>query len=108
MNTCLDTYVKIKVISGKGKRIGVSMTGVRVRMSNPEYNQSFIYPMSSLDLVEATVLVSVLWKRKRRKAIAIGWFAMGKNNSGEDPNKHWNAMRSNPDTDCDYWHLLLT
>ena len=57
-----DTYVKIKVISSKGKRIGRSKTTTRRNNSDPEYNETFVYTMSVADLKDATMMFTLYGK----------------------------------------------
>ena len=42
--SCLDPYVKIKVLDSKGKRIGKKKkTTVKMGNLNPYYNESFVF-----------------------------------------------------------------
>uniref|UniRef100_A0A7M5X1N8 C2 domain-containing protein n=1 Tax=Clytia hemisphaerica TaxID=252671 RepID=A0A7M5X1N8_9CNID len=102
-----DTFVKIKCVSGKGKRIGKSKTTVRRLQSSPEYNETFIYPLSDDDLEDATMMFQVYSVGKRRKKRELlGWFAYGLNNSGPTEAAHWQEMCQNKDCDVCHWQEL--
>ena len=102
-----DTFIKIKCVSGKGKKIGKSKTSIRRQASDPEYNETFIYPMSVDDLSDATMMFQVFAAGKRKKKrILIGWFAFGANTSGSHETAHWKEMIENPDCDVCHWQCL--
>lgn len=69
---CLDPFIRIKAISGKGKKIGKSITALHFLESHPEFNETFVYPMSPVDLKQATIMFSVYSKGKRNKETLIG------------------------------------
>ena len=102
-----DTFVKIKCVSGKGKKIGKSKTTVRRLSAHPEYHETFIYPISEDDLEEATMMFQVYAVGKRRKKRnLLGWFAFGLNNSGTCESAHWQEMCENRDCDVCHWQEL--
>ncbi|XP_057315116.1 synaptotagmin-14-like [Hydractinia symbiolongicarpus] len=105
-----DTFVKIKVVSGKGKKIGKSKTSLRNQSSDPEFNETFVYPMSPEDLKQATMMFTVfaVGRRRRKKRTIIGWFAFGLNTSGTCEANHWKEMIQNPDCDVCHWQALQT
>ncbi|XP_057315117.1 synaptotagmin-14-like [Hydractinia symbiolongicarpus] len=105
-----DTFVKIKVVSGEGKKIGKSKTSLRNQSSDPEFNETFVYPMSPEDLKQATMMFTVfaVGRRRRKKRTIIGWFAFGLNTSGTCETNHWKEMIQNPDCDVCHWQALQT
>lgn len=81
---------------------------MRRNSSDPDYNETFVYPMSQEDLKDATILFtvySVAGKRSKKKTI-IGWFAFGRNTSGAGETNHWKEMVQHPDTDVCHWRQL--
>ena len=101
-------FVKVKCVAGNGKRIGKSKTTVHLLTSDPEFNETFVYPMSTIDLKEATMMFTVFNVGKKKKGDIVGWFAFGKNCSGTNESQHWNEMVQNPDSDACRWQLLQT
>lgn len=76
-------------------------------MADPEYNESFVYEISEKDLQSTTLMFSVIAISKtRKKKEMIGWFALGKNHSGEDEIRHWNDMIQQKEQKISQWHIL--
>lgn len=75
--------------------------------ANPEYHETFIYPLSDDDLEDATMMFQVYAVGKRRKKRdLLGWFAFGLNNSGPCESAHWQEMCENKDCDVCHWQEL--
>ncbi|XP_065662215.1 synaptotagmin-14 [Hydra vulgaris] len=102
-----SVFIKVKCVAGDGKQIGKSKTIIHPPASDPEFNETFVYPMSTIDLKEATMMFTVLDARKKKRGEIIGWFAFGKNTSGTNESLHWNEMVKNPDSDACRWQMLL-
>lgn len=104
----LDTYVKVVLISPIGKPVAKSKTTIRRSMTDPEYNESFVFQMSERDLTEVTLQFSVVAiSRTRKKKEMLGWFALGKNNSGQEESVHWNDMIQAKEKSVSRWHILV-
>eukprot|EP00794_Sanderia_malayensis_P019857 gene19853-21799_t len=107
MQRAPDTYVKVQVFSTRGKDVAKSKTTLRRGMTDPEYNESFVFQMSEADLSEVTVLFSVISVTKaRKKKDIVGWFSMGSNCSSDDAKVHWGKVRRNKESKHSHWHLL--
>lgn len=102
-----DTYVKVQVLSPRGKDVAKSKTTLRKGMNDPEYNESFVFQMAEPDLSEITIMFSVISLSKtRKKKDVMGWFALGKNPSGEIEKKHWKEVVENKESSRCHWHTL--
>lgn len=97
----------MQVLSPHGKDVAKSKTTLRRGMYDPEYNESFVFQMAEPDLSAITILMSVVaLSKKRRKKDVMGWFALGRNSSGERARKHWEEMIKNKETSVSHWHIL--
>ena len=104
----LDTYVKVVLISPIGKPVAKSKTTIRRSMTDPEYNESFVFQMSERDLAEVTLQFSVVAiSRARKKKEIVGWFHLGKNNSGQEETLHWNDLLQAKEKSVSRWHVLF-
>lgn len=104
----LDTYVKVVLISPIGKPVAKSKTTIRRSMTDPEYNESFVFQMSQRDLAEVTLQFSVVAiSRTRKKKEIVGWFHLGKNNSGQEETLHWNELMQAEEKSVSRWHVLF-
>ena len=102
-----DTYVKIQLLSPRGRVVAKSKTTVRRMMTDPEYNESFVFQMSELDLREVTVRITVLSITKAGlKKDEIGWFAFGKNATTDQERNHWQEMIDNKELTVRHWHTF--
>ena len=78
-------------------------------MADPEYNESFVFQMSESDLSDVTVLFSVTSVTKtRKKRDVIGWFAVGKDASGDEEKKHWNEVVKKKEAKHTHWFALYS
>lgn len=103
----LDTYVKIEVLSSRGKKVAKSKTTIRRNMTDPEFNESFIFQTSEVDLREVTILFTVISISKtRKKKEVIGWFTMGKEATGLEEIEHWEEMMEKKEEKSTHYHLL--
>lgn len=76
-------------------------------MADPEYNESFVYEISENDLPEMTLMFSVIAISKaRKKKEMLGWFALGKNYSGQEEIRQWNDMIQQKEQKISQWHTL--
>ncbi|XP_065661193.1 synaptotagmin-16 isoform X4 [Hydra vulgaris] len=87
-----DSYVKIEVLSARGKKVARSKTTTRRNMIDPEFNESFIFQMSESDLREVTIVFSLIYVSKTRKKSTVGWCVLGKEASGISEIEHWEEM----------------
>ncbi len=95
------------MLSANGKDVAKSKTTLRRGMTDPEYNESFVFQMSESDLSEINVLFSVISVTKaRKKKDVVGWFAMGKNASGPAAKTHWSDVMKKKETKLTRWHEL--
>ena len=102
-----DSYVKIEVLSSRGKRVAKSKTTIRRSMTNPEFNESFVFQMSESDLHEVTLVFSVISISKtRKKKEILGWFTMGKEANGLDEIDHWEEMVATKEQKSTHFHVL--
>ena len=103
----VDSYVKIEVLSSRGKRVAKSKTTTRRNMFDPEFNESFVFQMSEADLREVTLVFSVIGVSKtRKKKDLFGMFQMGKDATGMDEIDHWEEVISNKEQKSTYYHAL--
>ncbi|XP_028398731.1 synaptotagmin-16-like isoform X3 [Dendronephthya gigantea] len=108
MQRAPDTYVKVVLISPIGKPVAKSKTTIRRSMTDPEYNESFVFQMSERDLAEVTLQFSVVAiSRTRKKKEIVGWFHLGKNNSGQEETLHWNELLQAEEKSVSRWHVLF-
>lgn len=102
-----DTYVKVTLLSSSGKQVAKSKTTIRKSMTDPEYNESFMYEISEKDLQLVTLTIAVIAISKtRKKKEMIGWFSLGKNFSGQEEIRHWNDMIQEKEQNINRWHTL--
>jgi len=102
-----DSYIKIEVLSARGKRVAKSKTTIRRSMTNPEFNESFVFQMSESDLHEVTLVFSVISISKtRKKKEILGWFTMGKEANGLDEIDHWEEMIAMKEQKSTHFHVL--
>ncbi|XP_066923130.1 synaptotagmin-16-like isoform X4 [Clytia hemisphaerica] len=103
-----DSYVKIEVLSARGKRVAKSKTTIRRSMTDPEFNESFVFQMSESDLQEVTLVFSVICISKtRKKKDVLGWFTMGKEANSLDEIDHWEEMIAHKEQKSTHYHVLL-
>ncbi|XP_046848440.1 synaptotagmin-16-like isoform X1 [Xenia sp. Carnegie-2017] len=108
MQRAPDTYVKIVLISPIGRPVAKSKTTIRRSMTDPEYNESFVFQMSERDLAEVTLQFTVVAiSRTRKKKEIVGWFHLGKNNSGQEETLHWNELLQASEKSVSRWHVLF-
>ena len=102
-----DSYVKIEVLSARHKRVAKSKTTIRRSMTDPEFNESFVFQMSEPDLREVTLVFSVICISKaRKKKDTVGWFSMGKEATGLDEIDHWEEMIAQKEEKSTHFHPL--
>lgn len=76
-------------------------------MTDPEFNESFIFQTSEVDLREVTILFTVISISKtRKKKEVIGWFTMGKEATGLEEIEHWEEMMEKKEEKSTHYHLL--
>lgn len=76
-------------------------------MTDPEFNESFVFQTSEVDLREVTVLFTVISISKtRKKKEVIGWFTMGKEATGLEEIEHWEEMMEKKEEKSTHYHLL--
>ena len=76
-------------------------------MTDPEFNESFVFQTSEVDLREVTILFTVISISKtRKKKEVIGWFTMGKEATGLEEIEHWEEMMEKKEEKSTHYHLL--
>ena len=76
-------------------------------MTDPEFNESFVFQTSEVDLREVTILFTVISISKtRKKKEVIGWFTMGKEATGLEEIDHWEEMMEKKEEKSTHYHLL--
>ena len=76
-------------------------------MTDPEFNESFVFQMSEQDLNEVTlVFTAISLSKARKKNDIIGSFCMGSDASGIDEIEHWKEMMEKKETKSTYFHSL--
>ena len=76
-------------------------------MTDPEFNESFVFQTSEVDLREVTTLFTVISISKtRKKKEVIGWFTMGKEATGLEEIEHWEEMMEKKEEKSTHYHLL--
>lgn len=76
-------------------------------MTDPEFNESFVFQTSEVDLREVTILFTVISISKtRKKKEVIGWFTMGKEATGLEEIEHWEEMMEKKEEKSSHYHLL--
>lgn len=76
-------------------------------MIDPEFNESFVFQTSEVDLREVTILFTVISISKtRKKKEVIGWFTMGKEATGLEEIEHWEEMMEKKEEKSTHYHLL--
>ena len=61
-------------------------------MCDPEYNENFVFQIIEFELPSVSLMFSVVNIKKMRRKEIIGWFSMGRDNTGEDEEAHWKEM----------------
>ena len=76
-------------------------------MTDPEFNESFVFQMSETDLYEVTIVFSAICISKtRKKKELLGWFQMGKEATGLEEIDHWEEMMGNKEKKSTHFHPL--
>lgn len=102
-----DTFVRLSVLSERGKEMDKSKTSVRKKQPAPIYRENFLFPIPSFQLAEVTLVFSVYSKKGFRKKELLGWCAAGKFSSGQEGRLHWKEMIEGKGEVVSRWHVLL-
>ena len=102
-----DTYVRLSLLSERGKEMDKSKTSIRKKQPAPIYRESFLFPVPSFQLGEVTLVFSVYSKKGFRKKELLGWCAAGKSSSGQEGRLHWKEMIEGKGEVVSRWHVLL-
>ncbi|PAA76452.1 hypothetical protein BOX15_Mlig000908g3 [Macrostomum lignano] len=74
---------------------------------NPEWYETFEYPVSRAHLDDVSVMVKVYCKHTLSRTVTIGWCSVGRNNCSEEALDHWGDMRDSKGEQICNWHVLL-
>ncbi|XP_074603183.1 synaptotagmin 14 isoform X2 [Brevipalpus obovatus] len=106
-NRASDTYVKLSLVSFSGQDMARAKTSTRRGQPNPHFKESFVFPVTLFQLPDVTLLISVYNKRSIKRRELIGWFSLGRSNTGEEERAHWTDMKENRGELISRWHVLL-
>ena len=101
-----DTYVKVAMFNSIGQQLSKSKTSIRRSMCDPEYNENFVFQIIEFELPSVSLMFSVVNIKKMRRKEIIGWFSMGRDNTGEDEEAHWKEMIEAKGQPRKRWHIL--
>lgn len=105
-NRIPDSFVKLTLQTIDGQKITSSKTGVFKDSANPTYQQQFSFDVSQSAIRDVTLTVNVFHKRKLHHHEHIGWFGIGKRNTGDEERDHWEEMLSSHGKAISRWHPL--
>ncbi|XP_058946217.2 synaptotagmin-16-like isoform X1 [Pocillopora verrucosa] len=106
MQRAPDTYVKVAMFNSIGQQLSKSKTSIRRSMCDPEYNENFVFQIIEFELPSVSLMFSVVNIKKMRRKEIIGWFSMGRDNTGEDEEAHWKEMIEAKGQPRKRWHIL--
>lgn len=101
-----DPYVKIYLKSDKDKKTK-RKTKVKSKTLNPEFNETFSYPVKLADLSKMTLEVTVWDKDFGKKSDFIGGIRFEIKSKG-DVLRHWYDVLKSPNKEHEQWHSLST
>ncbi|KAB5575236.1 hypothetical protein PHYPO_G00218500 [Pangasianodon hypophthalmus] len=99
-----DPYVKIHLMQN-GKRLKKKKTTIKKKTLNPYYNESFSFEVSSEQIQNVQIIVTVLDYDKIGKNDTIGKILVGMKSSGTEQ-RHWEDMLASPRRPIAQWHAL--
>ncbi|KAK2554173.1 Synaptotagmin-14 [Acropora cervicornis] len=102
----VNTYVKVAMFNSIGQQLSKSKTSIRRSMCDPEYNENFVFQIIEFELPSVSLMFSVVNIKKMRRKEIIGWFSMGRDNTGEDEEAHWKEMIEAKGQPRKRWHIL--
>ncbi|XP_032238358.2 synaptotagmin-16 isoform X2 [Nematostella vectensis] len=106
MQRAPDTYVKVSMFNSIGQQLSKSKTSIRRSMYDPEFNETFVFQIIEFELPSVSLMFSVVNIKKMRRKEIMGWFSMGRDNTGEDEESHWKEMIEGKGKAVKRWHVL--
>ncbi|KAK3715065.1 hypothetical protein QZH41_012134, partial [Actinostola sp. cb2023] len=106
MQRAPDTYVKVAMFNSIGQQLSKSKTSIRRSMYDPEFNETFVFQIIEFELPSVSLMFSVVNIKKMRRKEIVGWFSMGRDNTGEDEESHWKEMSTGKGKPIKRWHVL--
>lgn|SRR6218665_488296 len=100
----VDPYVKIWLLNN-GKRVEKRKTSVKERTTNPVYNESFVFNLSTDRVRLASVTFCVADRRTIGHNPVIGQVTLG-SRSGPAEVRHWNEVIEKARQPIAQWHRL--
>ncbi|XP_046851660.1 synaptotagmin-16-like [Xenia sp. Carnegie-2017] len=107
-NKATPMYVELKLISSIGDLLFNTKTSIQKDSPNPEFNEKFSFFLPDNNLVNVTLLVTLLRVSRpfSRKSL-VGRFSIGRNNSDRSEEIHWNDVVRGNGSSILKWHKLF-
>ncbi|PAA49493.1 hypothetical protein BOX15_Mlig018299g2 [Macrostomum lignano] len=102
-----ETSVKLALMASTSQILFKSKTSFANATPNPTWKESFMFPINRFQLADVTAVLSIYAKRSIKRREMIGWFAIGRNSSGEEEAAHWHDMLEARGELVSRWHRLL-
>ena len=75
-------------------------------MFDPEFNETFVFQIIEFDLPSVSLMFSIMNIKKMRRKEIVGWFSIGRDNTGEEELIHWREMLEAKGRPVRKWHVL--